>query len=121
MVIWRSFSRGLEMQRIKPIISHVERNAVLRQDPSRLCHWVEMGYLTQMTAASLADGFTEEIRDFAALLLEHRLVHMLVSDSHGLRTRTPKLSEGFAAVREMIGPKAAQRMVIDIPGTGSPG
>jgi protein-tyrosine phosphatase len=109
------FFWGLEMQRIKPILSHVERNTVLREEPLRLSRWVEMGYLTQMTAASLADGFTEEIRDFAVLLLEHRLVHMLVSDSHGLRTRTPRLSEGLAVASEVIGTRAAERLVKDTP------
>lgn len=105
----------LELRRIKPIISHVERNAVLRQDLSRLFRWVEMGFMTQLTAVSLTDGFTEDIREFAALLLEHRLVHILVSDSHGLRTRQPKLSDGLAAAGEIIGTDAARRMVFDIP------
>ena len=105
----------LELRRIKPLISHVERNAVLRQDISRLFRWVEMGFMTQLTAASLTDGFTEEIRNFATLLLEHRLVHMLVSDSHGLRTRQPKLSEGLAAAGEIVGMEAAERMVSDTP------
>ncbi|MDQ5988214.1 MAG: Tyrosine-protein phosphatase YwqE [Syntrophus sp. SKADARSKE-3] len=105
----------LELQRIKPIFSHVERNAVLHQDPSRLCRWVEMGYLVQVTAASLAGGFTKEIRGFVQLLLEHRMVHILASDSHGLRTRAPNLSEGLAVAGEIIGIKAAKRMVSDIP------
>lgn len=109
------FFWDLEMRRIKPILSHVERNSVLRQEPSRLYRWVEMGYLTQMTAASLVDSYTAEIREFALRLLEHRLIHMLVSDSHGLRTRTPKLSEGLAAATEVIGAKAAQRLVDDTP------
>ena len=105
----------LEIRGIKPILSHVERNAALRQDPSRLYRWVDMGYLAQVTAASLVDGFTPDVRDFAQLLLEHRLVHILVSDSHGLRTRTPKLSDGLAAAGKIIGERAAQRMVSDIP------
>ena len=109
------FFWGLELGRIKPILSHVERNSVIRQEPSRLYRWVEMGYLAQITASSLVDSHTAEIREFAFHLLEHRLVHMLVSDSHGLHTRSPKLSEGLAAATEVIGVKAAQRMVHDIP------
>ncbi|MCX5829783.1 MAG: hypothetical protein NTV58_17575 [Deltaproteobacteria bacterium] len=109
------FFWGLEMGRIKPILSHVERNSVIRQEPSRLYRWVEMGYLAQMTASSLVDSHTEEIREFSFRLLEHRLVHMLVSDSHGLHTRTPKLSEGLAAATEVIGTKAAHRMVYEVP------
>jgi protein-tyrosine phosphatase len=109
------FFWGLEMGRIKPILSHVERNSVIRQEPARLYRWVERGYLAQMTAASLVGSHTEEIREFAFHLLEHRLVHMLVSDSHGLHKRSPKLSEGLAAATEVIGVKAAQRMVYDIP------
>ena len=109
------FFWSLEMQRIKPIISHVERNAVFRDDPERLFRMVEKGYLTQITAASLVGDFASEVLEFATFILEHRLAHILVTDSHGLRTRKPILSEGFAAATAIVGEKAARRIVYDIP------
>ncbi|MBM3302612.1 MAG: tyrosine protein phosphatase, partial [Deltaproteobacteria bacterium] len=40
-----------------PIISHPERNLVLRNDPQILYRWVETGVLTQLTASSLLGRF----------------------------------------------------------------
>lgn len=105
----------LQLQNIRIIISHVERNAALRQDPSRLCRWAETGILTQITAASLLEEFSSEIGDFSFRLLEHRLVHMVVSDSHGLRTRTPKLAGARKVVEEKLGPDMAHKLTCETP------
>jgi protein-tyrosine phosphatase len=105
----------LQLQKIKLIISHVERNAALRQDPNRLCRWVETGILTQITAASLLEEFSADIRDFSLQLLEHRMVHMVVSDSHGLRMRTPKLSGARKVIEEMLGRDMAHQITLEIP------
>jgi len=105
----------LALKNIKPILSHVERHPLLRKNPERLCRLVEMGILTQITAASVLERFTPQIRDFAVELLEHRLAHMLVTDSHGMHVRTPKLSAGYEAVKNLIGKNAADRMVYDVP------
>jgi protein-tyrosine phosphatase len=105
----------LALKNIKPIISHVERHPLLHENPERLLKWVEMGVLTQLTAASVLEKFTPEIRDFSLMLLEHRLVHILVTDSHGLHLRSPKLFEGYEAVKNIIGEEAARKMVYDLP------
>lgn len=105
----------LALKKIKPILSHVERHPLLHRNPERLVKMVEMGVLTQITAASVLEEFTPRIRNFAIELLEHRLAHMLVTDSHGLRVRTPRLFEGYEAVKKIVGKEAADRMVFDIP------
>jgi protein-tyrosine phosphatase len=108
--LWR-----LELKDIQPIISHVERHPLLYKNPEYLFHWVEMGVLTQITAASVLTNSTPKIRDFAFRLLEHNLAHMLVTDSHGLHVRRPMLYEGYEAVKNIIGEKSARLMVYDIP------
>jgi len=109
------FFWNLELLRIRPIISHVERNAVLREEPHRLYHWAVNGYLAQITASSLTEHFSEEIQDFAVFILEHRLAQMLVSDGHGLRSRSPRLSAGLAVAAQILGAQTARRMVWDVP------
>jgi len=105
----------LQLQNFKPVISHVERNSALRQDPARLCRWVETGILTQITAASILAEFSTDIRDFAIQLLEHRMVHMVVTDSHGLRMRIPQLSGACKVVEEILGADIAHEMTHEIP------
>ena len=109
------FFWDLKVQKITPIISHPERNTVLLQDPTRLYQWVQMGVLTQLTAASLLGRFGTKVQEFATLLVEHNLIHVLVTDAHGLSTRTPKLSEGFRVIEGMKGKKAAVEMVCGTP------
>ena len=112
---FEDFLWQMALQNIKPVISHVERHPYLYQHPERIFKWVEMGVLNQVTSASLLGKFSPELRDFAVMLLEHRLVHILVSDSHGLRVRMPILSEGYDFVRRTVGKETADKMVYDIP------
>ncbi len=109
------FFWNLQINGYRPILSHVERNPYFRENPDRLLHWVENGILTQITAASLLEGFAEEIREFALSLVEHRLVHMLVTDTHSLRMRKPQLSGARRVIEDLVGPEAATRMVCDTP------
>jgi tyrosine-protein phosphatase YwqE len=56
------FFWNLQISGYRPILSHVERNPIFRENPRRLFSLVENGILTQVTAASLLEGFVEEIR-----------------------------------------------------------
>jgi protein-tyrosine phosphatase len=109
------FFWNLQINGYRPILSHVERNPWLRKNPRLLFEWVENGILTQITAASLLGGFTEEIREFALFLVDRRLVHMVVTDTHGLRTRAPKLSGARRVIEDLTGPEMAERMFYGTP------
>lgn len=105
----------LQVNGYRPILSHVERNPILRENPRRLFDWVEKGILTQITAASLLPDFAGEIRDFAFFLVERRLAHMLVTDTHSLRMRKPELSGACSVIECLMGPETAARMVYETP------
>ena len=109
------FFWNLQLNGFRPILSHVERNAVLRDNPERLFRWVEAGILAQITAASLIGEGLEGISDFSRMLVEHRMVHMLVTDTHSLRRRKPELSKACRVIEEILGSEAAARMVCDTP------
>jgi protein-tyrosine phosphatase len=105
----------LQVQGIRPIISHPERNPALLRDPERLFQWTEMGILTQVTAASLLGSFGETVKRFTVLLLEHRMAHIIATDSHGLGMRAPRLSGGYEAASRIVGRENASLMVAEIP------
>jgi|WetSurMetagenome_2_1015567.scaffolds.fasta_scaffold58969_2 protein-tyrosine phosphatase len=105
----------LQVQGIRPIISHPERNPALLRDPERLFKWTEMGILTQVTAASLLGSFGETVKRFTVMLLEHRMTHIIATDSHGLGTRAPRLSAGYEAAAGIVGRESASAMVGEIP------
>lgn len=105
----------LQLGGYRPILSHVERNPIIKDNPRLLFDWVEKGILTQISAASLQPDFPEEVQAFSLFLMEHRLAHMLVTDAHGLRLRRPELSEAFNVVERLIGRETAVRMTSDTP------
>jgi protein-tyrosine phosphatase len=110
------FFRSLQSSGYRPILSHVERNPIWRENPRSLFTLVENGILTQVTAVSLLEGFVEEIREFALFLVEHRLVHMVVTDTHSLRMRKPQLSGACSVIEKLMGPETVTRMVSETPG-----
>jgi protein-tyrosine phosphatase len=105
----------LQMQRIRPIISHPERNLVLLREPERLYRWTEMGILTQVTAASLMGDFGSMVQEFTVMLLEHCMAHIIATDSHGLRMRSPRLTPAFNEAANIVGQEMAHQMVCEMP------
>jgi protein-tyrosine phosphatase len=110
------FFRQIQERDITPVISHPERNPALMREPMRLYKLVEMGSLLQVTSSSVLGGFGREVQRFAVELLEHRLVHVIATDSHGPRRRSPKLSECYAQVASLLGEETARRLFQENPG-----
>jgi protein-tyrosine phosphatase len=100
---------------VVPVITHPERNPILREHHSRLAVWVERGCLIQVTGQSLLGGFGERSREAAVAMLDARLVHVIASDGHDLEKRPPVLSDCFALVVDRWGEAAAQRLFVTHP------
>jgi protein-tyrosine phosphatase len=65
---------------ITVIITHPERNPILRENLQRVIEWAEQGCIIQMTGSALT-GFTlgERTRHAAEWLLERQAVHVLAT------------------------------------------
>jgi protein-tyrosine phosphatase len=100
---------------IIPIISHPERNHAIQNDPEILYQLVQLGALAQLTASSLTGRVGSRIEKFSALLLEHNLAHMLVTDAHSSKQRRPILSKGLKRLKTVVDEKAATDMIETIP------
>jgi len=100
---------------IIPIVSHPERNHAIQNDPEILYQLVQLGALAQLTASSLTGRVGSKIEKFSALLLEHKLAHMLVTDAHSSKQRRPTLSKGLKRLKTVVGEKAATDMIETIP------
>ncbi len=93
------FSR-LQQAGMIPIITHPERNALLRQRVDQIAAWVDAGAYNQVTGQSLMGGFGRRAEEFAKLLLERGLVHFLASDGHDCEHRPPRLDQAYAWVQQ---------------------
>jgi len=105
----------LQLQGIKPVISHPERNHSFLKNPMALYRLVKAGVLVQLTAASVLGSFGKEVQKFSFLLLKHRMCHVLATDAHETRVRAPKLAEACRVVAQTLGERLAWEMVHEIP------
>lgn len=107
--------RSLLAAGIVPIITHPERNLVLRSNRHRVLEWVEDGCLVQVTANSLTGRWGRHAQETAEWLMLHAAAHVLATDAHGVASRPPILSEALRAATKMLGKAAAEALVSDIP------
>lgn len=111
---FRDFER-LQKAGMTVIITHPERNPLLRQRLPELTEWVKAGCLIQITADSLFARFGSRPEHFAKLLLTHRMVHFVASDAHGTRDRPPVLGPAYDYVKKQCGTERADKLFVDNP------
>jgi protein-tyrosine phosphatase len=101
----------LGVRGITPIITHPERNPILRESPQRVVEWAEQGCVVQVTGSALTGFWGERARSAARWLLEHDAVHVLATDAHDTEKRIPVLSTGRQAAAKICGAEIAAALV----------
>jgi protein-tyrosine phosphatase len=96
---------------ITPIITHPERNPILRENLPRVAEWAEQGCVVQVTGSALTGFWGERTRRAAHWLLEHQAVHVLATDAHDTEKRVPILSTARDAAAKICGEDVAEAMV----------
>lgn len=100
---------------LRPIITHPERNAMLRSKPERLAAWIRAGCLVQVTAQSLLGRFGHSAEESALQLLDHDGVHFFASDAHDRKHRPLQLKEAFDFVASRRGQRYADALFRENP------
>ena len=90
-----------------PIITHPERNPILRKEVEKIYKWVNMGCLVQVTAGSVLGGFGKSAQATARKLLSKGVVHVIASDAHDPVHRHPRLDEAFDLITADYGDETA--------------
>jgi len=104
-----------------PIVTHPERNGLLRQRADAIAKWVEQGARVQLTAQSLTGGFGGRAREFSCELLDLRLVHVVASDGHDCERRPPVMDQAHAWLRKKYGDALAEALCVTNPGAALSG
>jgi protein-tyrosine phosphatase len=97
------------------IITHPERNPILRENLQRVVEWAEQGCVVQMTGSALTGFWGERTRRAALWLLEQQAAHVLATDAHDLEKRVPILSKARDAAAEICGEEIAEALVESNP------
>ena len=103
----RSTVYDLQMEGFIPILAHVERYPAVQEDLRFLVDLVATGVLMQVNASSIAPGAGGREPATARRLLEAQMVHVLGSDAHSPRRRSPRLRAAYQRVAEMTKPEYA--------------
>jgi len=104
-----------------PVITHPERNGLLRQRVEMIAKWVEQGVRVQLTAQSLTGNFGRRAKDFSRELLNRRLVHVIASDGHDCERRPPVMDQARAWLRREYGEELAEALCVTNPGAALAG
>lgn len=107
--------KSLQLLGLSLIITHPERNPLIRAQPQRLKRWVQQGCHVQVTAQSLLGRWGEPARKHAEALLEQNMVHFFASDAHNTLQRPLRLKEAYQVVVERWGESLAQSLFRDNP------
>src|ERR1700730_16806619 len=105
----------LHLMGLSVIITHPERNAMLRTKPERMYRWLHQGSYVQITAQSILGRFGSSAQKCAEKWLDEDRVHFIASDAHNLKGRPLQLRAAFDAVSERRGEQVAQALFRDNP------
>jgi protein-tyrosine phosphatase len=105
----------LQLAGIRPIVTHPERNGILRTQPERLVKWVRQGCFVQVTAGSLAGVFGPSAREVVWKWIGKGLIHFVSSDAHNTARRPLKLKFAFDDVKTHFGVEKAEGLFIHNP------
>jgi len=100
---------------IKLIITHPERNPILKRTPESILRLRDEGCLIQVTASAFTGFWGEPIRKVAEWLLKRESIDVIASDAHDLKNRPPVLSAARQKVVELAGETVAKRLTDDNP------
>ena len=105
----------IQLAGVRPVITHPERNGILRAHPERLKKWVRQGCFVQVTGGALTGGFGAGSQHDALRWLGEGLIHFVASDAHNTRSRPLRLQLAYNVVVERFGQEKARALFQDNP------
>lgn len=105
----------LQLLGLSLIVTHPERNPLIRTQPQRLLRWIEQGCYVQVTAQSLLGKWGESAKRKAEEWLDQEIVHFVASDAHNADKRPLRLKEAYDIVADRWGEAVGQALFRDNP------
>jgi len=105
----------LQLARLSPIITHPERNGLIRAQPEKLYRWIHQGCYVQITAQSLLGRFGRSTQRLVEAWLDEDRIHFFASDAHNLTSRPLRLRQAYDVVARRRGEEVARALFHDNP------
>jgi protein-tyrosine phosphatase len=100
---------------VRPIITHPERNSILRAHPERLRNWVRRGCFGQITAGSLTGVFGRVAQKNSLDWIREGLIHFVASDAHNTGRRPLRLQPAYDEIVDGFGQEKARALFLENP------
>src|SRR5260370_25196133 len=97
----------IQLGGVRPVITHPERNGILRALPERLKKWARQGCFAQVTGGALTGNFAPGAQQDALRWIAEGLVHFVASDAHNTRTLPLLLQAAYNLVVDRVGQETA--------------
>lgn len=94
-----------------PLFTHPERLTWIEGHYEVIQRIARAGAWMQITAGSVIGKFGKRPQYWAERMLDEGIVHILATDAHNLRKRTPEMSQAVEAIAQRLGGPAAVDMV----------
>ncbi len=98
-----------------PILSHPERLAWIEPQFALIQRLARAGVWLQITSGSLLGKFGRSAKYWAERLLDEGFVHLLATDAHDMKRRSPDLKRGRDAAASRVGNIEANNLVLTRP------
>jgi protein-tyrosine phosphatase len=105
----------LQLAGLHPIVTHPERNPLIRTQPERLFKWLRQGCYVQVTAQSLLGRFGPAAQEMTNVWLDAGAVHFVASDAHNTTSRPLRLQEAYQHLAKTRGEEVARALLVDNP------
>jgi protein-tyrosine phosphatase len=105
----------LQLAGLVPIVTHPERNPLIRAQPKRLFKWIRQGCYAQVTAQSLLGQFGRSAQEASQKWLTAGAVHFIASDAHNVTSRPLRLKETFDWVAKTYSEELARSLLVENP------
>lgn len=99
----------------QPILTHPERLTWIETHYETMRNLARQGVWMQITCGSLTGRFGRRPKYWAERMVDEGLTHILATDAHNLRNRSPLMAEARDLVAERLGEQAAIDMVLTRP------
>jgi len=94
-----------------PVITHPERLFYVETDYDKFVEAARSGAWIQLTGGSLLGRFGRRAKSVSERFLRDGITHLLASDGHNLKNRTPELAKARDAAARLVGAEEADRLV----------
>ena len=105
----------IQLAGVRPIITHPERNGIMRAQPERFEKWIRNGCYAQVTGGSLTGTFGPGAKQTSLTWIARGLVHFVASDAHNLTGRPQQLRAAYDLVRSEFGKEKAEALLVENP------